>query len=201
MSPADGGDELAGDAAGTLRSLLGRRLTPEEFEDLKQGLSEKVVLDALLYSEWSYLVLGSYGTEDRDNEEKERLTTVRDALNDRHHGHHAFLLEGLPEFHPNWVVQFVVVARRVDVSVGVFEHSVGGHEFEAGVLAAVPPRELWVLKRAYGTESAERESYDGMTAHFFELVEERDELREWTDENELEALARAEVPGLDARDS
>lgn len=197
MGP-DGDEDLLGDAACTVESLLEGKLTPAELEELKRGLSDELVLDALVYSERSYLVLGSYGTDERDGRERARLERVRDVLNERHPGHHAFLLEDLPDFHPNWVVQFAVVAHRVDHVVCVFEHSVGGHQFEAGVLTLLRSHDLWVLKRDYDSEREEREQFDGMTAHFFDLVAERDELRTWRDEDELETLARAELPGEDA---
>lgn len=123
---------------------------------------------------------------------------VRDVLNRRHPDHHAFLLSDLPDFYSSWVVQFVVVAKRVELVVGVFEHGAGGHEYEAGVLTLLRPHELWILKRAYDTEMAEHEHYDGMLAHFFDLVDDRNEFREWTTESELERLATVEIPGLDS---
>jgi hypothetical protein len=188
---------LLRDASEAVRTLLGRKLTPAEYADLKRGLSDEAVLEALVYSERSYLVLGSYGTDERDGEELRRLTAVRDVIDDRHPGHHAFLLSDLPEFHPNWVLQFLVAARRADHVVGVFEHSVGGHEFESGALALLQSVDLWLLQREYETEAAEREQYDGMMADFFELVERRETLRRWRDDSELVALAATEIPGED----
>lgn len=193
----DGEGGLLKDAASSVENLLGRKLTPEELEDLKRGLSEDIVLETLLYSERSYFVLGSYGTDEKDQQELVRLELVRDVLDERHPSHHAFLLSELPDFYPNWVVQFAVAAHRVDHVVCVFEHSFGGHEFEAGVLTLLRSHDLWVLKRAYDSESKEREHFDGMMAHFFELVKERDELRTWRDERELETLASEELPGKD----
>jgi hypothetical protein len=94
-------------------------------------------------------------------------------------------------------LQFLVAARRADHVVGVFEHSVGGHEFESGALALLQSVDLWLLKREYETEAAEREQYDGMMADFFELVERRETLRRWRDDSELVALAATEIPGED----
>lgn len=194
---AESGDEgdLLRDAVDVFESLLDRNLAPEELEGLKRGLSDEFVLDALVYSDRSYLVLGSYGTDERDGEELQRLELVRDVLDGRHPAHHAFLLSDLPEFHPNWVLQFLVAARRVDHVVGVFEHSFGGHEFESGALALLRPADLWILKRDY--ETGEHEHYDGMMADFFALVDERDSLLTWTDEAELEPLAAEVLPGED----
>lgn len=187
------------DAADAVATLLDRKLTPEEFETLKGGLSDEVVLEALLYGERSYFVIGSYGTDERDGAEKERLVTVRNTLEERHPDHHAFLLDDLPEFYPNWVVQFFVAVRRVDHIVGVFEHSFGGHEYEAGVLTPLSHlHEMWILKRVYESESRERSHFDGMMADFFGLVAERETYLEWSTERELKRLAAEEIPGENA---
>lgn len=183
--------------ADEVQALRDTKLTPTEYEDLKRTLTSDVVLEPLLYCDCSYLVLGSYGTDAMNQAEKDRLAMVRDTLHDRHPDHHAFLLADLPEFTPNWVVQFVVAARRVDYVIGVFEHNVGGHEFEAGTLTLLDAHELWVLKRAYETTAQEHDHYDGMLNDFFELAAERDQLRTWTSEAELRALAAQEIPGCD----
>lgn len=195
-TPGDG-SEFTRDVIEFVEGFLDRKLTPEELERLKRELSHEFVLDALVYSGRPYLVLGSYGTEERNNEEKTRLTMVCEVLNDRHPDHHAFLLADVPDFHENSVLQFLVAAQRVDHVVGVFEHSFGGHEFESGALVTLRSIDLWVLKREYETEAGEREHFDGMMADFFELVDERDALLTWTDETELETIAAEALPGDD----
>lgn len=192
-----GGDDLFASVATAISTVLGRKLTPEEYEDLKRSLSDPAVLDTLLSRKRTYLIIGSYGTAEREGDERERLELVRDTVERRHPNHRAVLLDDLPAFHPNWVVQFAVVAHRVDHVVGVFEHGFGGHEFEAGVLTLLRPHDLWILKRTYPTEAAEREHFDGMLAHFFDVVAERDALRTWRTESDLRDLATTAIPGED----
>lgn len=77
----------------------------------------------------------------------------------------------------------------------MFEHNRGGHEWEAGGLSSPPLRaKTWAAKRAYGTESEERDAFDAMIAHFFELLAEQGQLLEWTTDEELHDRVRIDVP-------
>ncbi len=107
-----GEDDLFASVATAISTVLGRKLTPEEYEDLKRSLSDPAVLDTLLSRKRTYLIIGSYGTAEREGDERERLELVRDTVERRHPNHRAVLLDDLPTFHPNWVVQFAVVAER-----------------------------------------------------------------------------------------
>lgn len=150
---------------------------------------EPVGFSAVLHSERAYLVIGSYVPE-----EERRLRTVERVLDGRRADDHAFLLKDLPDFARNLALEFHVLARRVDYVVGVYEHYRGGHEWEAGALSAPPPRQkTWVSKRTYPTEAEEREAFDAMIAHFFDLLAEEDRLVEWRTVAELRERTRSEV--------
>lgn len=104
-------------------------------------------------------------------------------------------MKDVPDFARNFALKFHVLARRVDYVVGVFEHDRGGHEWEAGALSAPPlRRKTWALKRAYPTDAEERDAFDAMIAHFFELLSEEDRLVEWRTDAELRERTRSEIP-------
>lgn len=191
-------DELVTDVGAAIRTLLDEPLSPAELERLKRTLyEERAVYEDVLASDCSYLLIGSYGTEERSGAELDRLERVRFVLDNRHDGHHAFLLRDVPALAGNFVLTFYVLCLRVDYVVGVFEHNRGGHEFEAGLVAPTNECDVWVCKREYDTEEREREAYDAMLAHYFELLESKGRLLRWRTEDELLELARAELPGLD----
>ena len=191
-------DGLVTDVGDAIRRFLDEPLTPAELERLKRTLYEgRTVYEDVLTSDCSYLLIGSYGTEERERVEIDRLERVRFVLDNRHDGHHAFLLRDVPTLAENFVLTFYVLALRVDYVVGVFEHNEGGHEFEIGLVAPTNAADVWALKREYDTEAAERDAYDAMLAHYFELLDERGRLLTWESEDELLEVARNGVPGLD----
>ena len=63
------------------------------------------------------------------------------------------------------------MANRATHVVGVYEHSQGGHEWEAGWLDHQPYRdELTVFKRDYPDLDWSDEPFDGMFAHLLETM-------------------------------
>lgn len=195
-SPGTG--QLVTDIASAIDLFVDEPLTPQELERLKRTLyEERTVFEDVLESGCSYLLIGSYGTERRSGAELDRLERVEFVLDNRHDGHHAFLLRDVPALADNFVLTFYVLCLRVDFVVGVFEHNEGGHEFEAGLVAPTNDCDLWALKREYDTGAEERDAFDAMLAHYFELLESKGRLLRWRTEGELLELARTEIPGLD----
>lgn len=161
-------------------------ISPQQYRRLKDAVFGEAFED-LVFSDRRYFVIGSY-----DDGEKRRLLLVRDRLDARGDGVYAFLMDDVPEAWEFWTTKFKVLASRADHVVGVFEHSHGGHEWEAGYVAHERfRRKSHVLKRAYSTEEREREAFDGMFAHFLERMAELGRVYLWTDEDELlEQVAR-----------
>ena len=189
---------LVTDVGTAIEQLLDEPLSPAELERLKRTLfEERALFEEVLFSDCSYLVIGSYGTEERANVEIDRLERVRFVLDNRHGDHHAFLLRDVPTLADNFVLTFFVLCLRVDYVVGVFEHNEGGHEFEAGLVAPTNAIDVWVLKREYDTDDEERSAYDAMLAHYFDLLDEKGRLLQWKTEDELLERTQVEIPGLD----
>lgn len=186
-----GDDEQVVAILDDLEAVADRALTPDDVQDLKRALFEEpAAFSEVLYSENSYFVIGSY-----NNDEEQRLVSVKQLLAERRPDDHAFLMKDIPEFTQNFALKFHVLSRRSDYVVGVFEHNRGGHEWEAGALSSPPLRaKTWAAKRAYETESDERDAFDAMIAHFFELLAERGRLLEWTTDEELHDRVRTDVP-------
>lgn len=184
-------DDVVASIIEDLEEVSDRPLTPDDVQALKDAVfAEPEAFEAVLTSEQSYFVIGSYNTE-----EERRLLLVKQILANRRAGDHAFLMKDLPAFTRNFALKFHVLIRRTDYVVGVFEHNRGGHEWEAGALSSPPVRHrTWILKRDYPTTEAEHEAFDAMIADFFGLVDEFGQLLLWTDEAELEELAENEIP-------
>lgn len=155
-------------------------VTPEQHRRLKAAVFGEA-FGALAASDVSYFVIGSYGEE-----EKRRLLLVRDGLRSRGDGTFAFLMDEFPEAWEFWTTKFKILATRADVIVGVFEHSHGGHEWEAGYVDHDRFRaKSHVLKREYESEAQEREAFDAMFAHFLAVLDELGRLYPWATEDEL----------------
>lgn len=142
----------------------------EDYRSLRRALHTDI-LD-IIAAERSFFVLGSYETD-----AKARLTaTVERLYNDGH----AFLLDETLDAWENWTTHFKIYADRATHIVGVFEHSDGGHEWEAGYLDHHEYRaKTSLLKRRYPTLEPKEEPFDGMMAHYMILVDRRDQLFEW----------------------
>lgn len=174
-----------------LEAVTDRPLTPEDVQALKNTLFEDAAeFTKILYSDRAYFVIGSYNTD-----EEKRLLEVRQILTKRRSGDHAFLMKEVPNFTQNFALKFHVLSRRTDFVVGIFEHNRGGHEWEAGALSLPPLRtKTWALKRAYTTKAEEREAFDAMIVHFFNLLADHSRLIEWTTDTELHEQTKTEIP-------
>ena len=153
---------------------------PEEYERLKTAVHDDIL--PLVGSERSFFILGSY-----DDAERERLRMVQDRLSEIGH---AFLMLDTTEAWDYWTTQFKIFASRATYIVGVYEHTDGGHEWEAGYLDHHDYRhKTRILKREYETDEAEYEAFDGMFAHYIQLLDRLGHVYFWDDEQKLFADA------------
>ncbi|WP_227356579.1 hypothetical protein [Haladaptatus salinisoli] len=146
-------------------------LSREQYRRINRALDSD--LETFLLSGRSFFVLGSYGENER-----ERLTAVKNRL-DREG--HAFLMDDVPEAWEFWTTKFKVLANRADHIVGVYEHTDGGHEWEAGYLDHEAYRDkIRVLKRDYvDLDDPTDEPFDGMFSHFVRLLNRLDRVVFW----------------------
>lgn len=170
MTGAEGDEDADAGVAKQLPELIdeyetftGEQIDRDEYARLKRAVETEIV--PITEADRSFFVLGSYGDgeEDRLRLVKERLDAVGKP----------FLLKDLDAFEDLllWTTQFKVVANRATHIVGLYEHSEGGHEWEAGWLDHQPYREKFtVLKRDYPDLEPKAEPFDGMFAHFLETL-------------------------------
>lgn len=172
-------------------TYLDDELTPEKIERFMDAAMTDELLREFGYSDVTYLVLGNF-----DKPQKGRLRLVCDELGDRGASHFAFLLDEIGErVWENFVVKFKIFADRVDFVVGVYEDNEGGHELELAELDRERYQEKTrVFKQEYLTVEAERDAYDAMLAHLFEIMENRGQLHRWETEEELLELVAEHVP-------
>lgn len=148
----------------------GYELTIEDYRSLRRALHTDL-LDVIA-ADQSFFVIGSY-----DPEEKARLEETVEWL---YTAGHAFLLDDTLEAWEHWTTHFKIYADRATHIVGVFEHSDGGHEWEAGYLDHQEYRaKTTILKRLYPSLEPKEEPFDGMMAHYMILVDRRGQLFEW----------------------
>ncbi|AKH98742.1 hypothetical protein [Halanaeroarchaeum sulfurireducens] len=176
-------DELAEKADKYLHEAS---LTPEEYEALKQSVSE---LTPIFSSENSYFVLGSYGKP-----EIRRLQLVKDRLN-RQPGAYAFLMVDIRSEWTNTYLKFRLLADHTDIIVGVAEHAQGGFLVEQGYFTALEEyfAKTHVFKREYDTLDLEhvdtgvtsKNPYSGMQTAIFEMLDDAGRLCQWTSEDDL----------------
>lgn len=143
-------------------SFTGQSIDREEYAALKRAVETDVV--PITEADRSFLILGDYDDEKRLRLVADRLESVGKP----------FLLKDLEAFDDSvlgWTTQFKVMAKRATHIVGLYEHSEGGHEWEAGWLDHRPYREKFtVLKRDYPDLDEKDEPFDGMFAHFVETI-------------------------------
>jgi len=148
-------------------SFTGQSIDREEYAALKRAVETDVV--PVTEADRSFFVLGSYDDEERLRLVADRLDSVGKP----------FLLKDLEAFDSvlRWTTQFKIMANRATHIVALYEHSEGGHEWEAGWLDHRPYREKFtVLKRDYPDLSPKNEPFDGMFAHFVETIAALDQI-------------------------
>jgi hypothetical protein len=132
----------------------------DDWEDFKHDLTSD--LRPIATTEPSIFVLGAYGEDGT----YDRLRTARRKLRQATGGE-VYLLEDVIDVWDYWTTKFKVVASFSTHIVGIYEHSDGGHVWEAGYLDSPPIRDrTYVLKREYAVDDPADEPFDPMFAHF-----------------------------------
>lgn len=176
----------------TVIDVDGLAFTFEEHERLKTLLHSERFRE-LAYSDRRYLVLGAGG----DDGTAARRMAVYDRLGTRPNAV-SFRLEdfGLtPDELALWAAAYENLCEKATQIVLVIEDYEGGYVWELGYLFHDDIREkVWVLKREYGSEAANRAHYEnGMAASHLRLLENAERTVHWTDEEDLDAKIN-EIP-------
>jgi hypothetical protein len=162
----------------------GETLTPERLETIQTAMHEDFgrFVDAT-----SYFVLGSYGEEERP-----RLEAVRDQLASEATSSggddevDAFLMDEIHDVTEYFTSKFKLLVSYADYIVGVYEHSQGGHAWEAGYIDQPALRQRTrAFYRTYDTQDEQYAAYDGMFAHYLLSMERVDRAQTWTTTEEL----------------
>jgi len=150
----------------------GEEFTNEDFERVQTAVHDGKLGDVV--EKPSALVLGSYDEGDRA-----RLDDVRDQLRDHIE---AYVMEEILEAWTYWTSKFKLLVANSELIVGVYEHSDGGHEWEAGYLDARTRRKKTVvLRRRYpDIEDPADEPFDAMMAHWIETLRCVGSVYDWT---------------------
>ena len=162
----------------------GETLTPERLEAIQTAMHEDL---GRFIESTSYFVLGSYGDDERP-----RLEAVRDLLAyegtpataDRDVD--AFLMDEIVDVSEFFTSKFKLLVSYADHVVGVYEHSQGGHAWEAGYVDQPVNRDRTrVFYRMYGADEEQYAAYDGMFAHYLLSMERVDRAHTWETTEEL----------------
>lgn len=145
-------------------------------------------LDDYTGTDTRYFILGNYETNSDREAPKDRLTAVRDRINETASAR-AFLLDDLDETNERWAnfyLKFRYTLVGTDYVLLVAEDNDGGHELELG---EVPLTDTFILKRDYRDASIdsdiEYEKFDAMIGTLFETMTENNRVTVWTTTPEL----------------
>lgn len=169
----------------------GETLTPERLEAIQTAMHEDL---GRFIGTTSYFVLGSYAEDERP-----RLEAVRDQLGADADAPtaetevDAFLMDEIHDITEFFTSKFKLLVSYADHIVGVYEHSQGGHAWEAGYIDQPSYRERTrAFYRVYETDEEQYAAYDGMFAHYLLSMERVDQAHSWeTTESLLEAVELA----------
>lgn len=169
----------------------GETLTPDRVEAIQTAMHENL---GRFIDTTSYFVLGSYGDEERP-----RLESVRDHLasgaasTNSDSDVDAFLMDEILDISEFFTSKFKLLVSYADHIVGVYEHSQGGHAWEAGYIDQPAYRDRTkAFYRIYETNEEQYGAYDGMFAHYLLSMERVNRAETWeTTEELLEAVQTA----------
>jgi len=180
----DSGDEGVDAVVGRLGEQPGETLTPERLEAIQTAMHDDL---GRFIDSTAYFVLGSYGDEERD-----RLEAVRDELvsevvpSDSEEDVEAFLMDEIHDISEFFTSKFKLLVSYADHVVGVYEHSKGGHAWEAGYIDQPEYRErTGAFYRVYESEDQQYEAYDGVFAHYLLSMERVDSAWTWESTDDL----------------
>ena len=156
----------------------GETLTPERLEAIQTAMHEDL---GRFIDTTSYFVLGSYGEDERP-----RLEAVRDQIIDEGDAANgqsdvdAFLMDEIHDITEFFTSKFKLLISYADHIVGVYEHSQGGHAWEAGYIDQPLYRERTrAFYRVYKSEEKQYAAYDAMFAHYLLSMERVDRVHPW----------------------
>jgi hypothetical protein len=162
----------------------GETLTPEQVEVIQTAMHEDL---GRFISTTSYFVLGSYSEDERP-----RLEAVRDYLAtegatvDADDSVDAFLMDDILDISEFFTSKFKLLVSYADHVVGVYEHSQGGHAWEAGYIDHPAYRERTrAFYRTYESDADQYEAYDGMFAHYLLSMDRVGRAHTWTTTDDL----------------
>lgn len=162
----------------------GETLPPERLEAIQTAMHEDL---GRFVNATSYLVLGSYGYGERPQLEavRDQLVATATASNDDSDVN-AFLMDEIHDITEFFTSKFKLLVSYADHIVGVYEHSQGGHAWEAGYIDQPAYRaRTRAFYRIYGTESDQYEAYDAMFAHYLLSMEREERAYTWNTDEEL----------------
>lgn len=181
------------DSARTVIDKLGEQpgetLTPERVEAIQTAMHENL---GRFIDTTSYFVLGSYGDEERPRLEVVRDHLATEAASDADDVD-AFLMDEILDISEFFTSKFKLLVSYADHIVGVYEHSQGGHAWEAGYIDQPAYRERSkAFYRVYETDEEQYAAYDGMFAHYLLSMERVNRAQTWeTTEDLLDAVQTA----------
>jgi hypothetical protein len=188
--PDDARTRAVIDSSGT---QPGEVLTPERIETIQTAMHEEL---GRFIGTTSYFVLGSYGDDERP-----RLEAVQNELASgdtdaklEHSGARAdaFLMDEIHDISELFTSKFKLLVSYADHIIGVYEHSQGGHAWEAGYLDQPVFRDrTQIFYRVYKTKETQYEAYDAMFAHYTLSMERVDRAHTWETPADLLAAVSA----------
>lgn len=90
------------------------------------------------------------------------------------------------DFTTEWTAKFKLLVSYADLIVGVYEHSNGGHCWEAGYIDQYEYRtRTHVFYRVYDDEREQYDAYNGMFWTYLKSLENVGRAHTWTDRDEL----------------
>lgn len=162
----------------------GEQLTPERLEDIQTAMHEDL---GRFIDTTSYFVLGSYGDEERPQLEavRDQLTTEATAARSDTDVD-AFLMDEIHDITEFFTSKFKLLVSYADHIVGVYEHSKGGHAWEAGYIDHPAYREhTQAFYRIYESDDEQRAAYDAMFAHYIQSLDRESRAHQWETTGEL----------------
>jgi len=167
----------AEDLFSRFREVNNRPLTPSE----TQGILTTVHKNDDFFDPniQTVFILGHYGQR-----EKPHLRAVQDQLDEP--DLHPQLMEDIFDFTEDWTAKFKLLLSYADAIVGVYEHSHGGHCWEAGFIDQYKYRKrTQALYRVYEDDEDQYKSYNGMFWTHMLSLQNIGQAQPWTDRNDL----------------
>lgn len=162
----------------------GEQLTPERLEGIQTAMHEDL---GRFIDTTSYFVLGSYGDEERPQLETVRDHLTADATAARSDTDvDAFLMDEIHDITEFFTSKFKLLVSYADQIVGVYEHSKGGHAWEAGYIDQSAYRGYTRgFYRVYESDDEQHAAYDAMFARYLRSLDRENRAHQWETTDEL----------------